>query len=108
MTLLVQNQIFIWTDVVQLEEDLPRLGVEIGNVLSDKERLEDDVLVINLQGGDLAVGVDVLEIPVGTGDREVNLNVLIWVLCLGEGKDCTSGEGAELVVVEDELLEGHC
>jgi len=89
-------------------EDLPRLGVEIGNIFSNKKRLEDDVLVVNLEGRDLAIGVDVLEVPLRPRDSKVDGDDLVLLLGLGKGENGAGGVGAEIRVVKDELWGSHC
>lgn len=87
---------------------LPRLRVEVGNVLSDDEGLEDDMTLTEFEGRDLAIGIDVLQVPVRAGHAQIKLDDIVLLVGFGKGKDGPGSVGAIVGVVECELGDGHC
>lgn len=84
-----------------------RFGVQVGDVFGDKERLQNDVFVIDLEGRDLSVGVDVVQVPLRTRNGQIDGHDLVFLLGLGKSNDGSGGVRAEVGVVENELWDGH-
>lgn len=94
-------------DVRMYAKCLPRLGVKISNILGDNEGLKDDVVSTDLESGDLAVRVDVLQVPVRAGHAQIELDDFVLLVSLGKGQDGAGSVGAVVGVVEGELGGGH-
>lgn len=84
------------------------IGVTVGNILGNNEGLEDDSAIGSLEGRNLAIRVDLLQVVLGTRGLEVNVDEFMFLLGLLKGDQDAVGVGAGNVVVDGELGDSHC
>lgn len=65
------------------------------------------MFAVDFESGDLAVGVNLLEVPLWARGGEVDLDRLLGMLSFLKGDGAAGGEGAVSRGVEGDVLAGH-